>query len=119
MTLTAGLTVFSSDLAAARSFYEGILAMDVLETRADAFVVSRAGLELTVEGGARPRKRGRRWMEEAGVYVTLRTADWDRFHRDLVARGATFLGDVAADSDGKRYAGLADPDGLLIEIAER
>jgi uncharacterized glyoxalase superfamily protein PhnB len=57
-------------------------------------------------------------MEEAGVFVTLRTDDFDALYAELTARGARFLGDVATDPDGRRYAGVADPDGLLIEITD-
>jgi hypothetical protein len=57
-------------------------------------------------------------MREAGVYLTLETDDFQSLHDELVRRGASFLGETSEDGGGKRYAGLADPDGLLIEIAE-
>jgi uncharacterized glyoxalase superfamily protein PhnB len=71
-----------------------------------------------LDGGAKKRKRGRGWMQEAGVYLTLETDDFQRLHDELVRRGASFLGEISEDDAGKRYAGIADPDGLLIEIAE-
>jgi catechol 2,3-dioxygenase-like lactoylglutathione lyase family enzyme len=118
MTLTASITVFATDIAVSRSFYEGILGLTVLEVTDDGFTARRGDLVVTVEGGAIARKRGRRWMQEAGLYLTIRTDDFDGLHGDLVKRGATFLGEVAMDGTGKRFSGLHDPDGVLIEIAE-
>jgi len=113
----AGLVIYASDLAASRSFYADVLAMAV-EPSEDGFCARLGELELHVEGGARPRKRGRHWMQEASAYVRLTTDDFDALHAGLEERGARLLGDVTAGENGLRYCGLADPDGILIEIAE-
>jgi catechol 2,3-dioxygenase-like lactoylglutathione lyase family enzyme len=113
-----GVTVFASEYETSKAFYRDILGMDVDETGPDTLVARRDGLEIRVDGGAKKRKRGRSWMREAGVYLTLETEDFDGLHAELEQRGAAFLGEIAEDDAGKRYAGLADPDGLLIEIAE-
>jgi catechol 2,3-dioxygenase-like lactoylglutathione lyase family enzyme len=112
------VTVFASDYAASKAFYRDTLGMDIEEMGPDTLVARRDGLEVRVDGGAKPRKRGRSWMREAGVYLTLETDDFQSLHDELVRRGASFLGETSEDGGGKRYAGLADPDGLLIEIAE-
>ena len=112
------VTVYASDYLASKDFYGDVLGMDVEETGPDSLLARRDGLEIRLDGGAKKRKRGRSWMQEAGVYLTLETDDFAGLHADLVRRGANFLGEISEDDAGKRYAGLADPDGLLIEIAE-
>jgi catechol 2,3-dioxygenase-like lactoylglutathione lyase family enzyme len=112
------LTVYASDYEASKTFYRDILGMDVTESGPDSCGLVRDGLALQLEGGAKRRKRRRSWMQDAGVYLTLTPASFDDLHAELVRRGATFLGEIAVGPDDKRYAGLADPDGLLIEIAE-
>jgi len=116
--IAAGLTVFASDLEASRAFYADVLGFAVEDVADDAFVATLGEVEITVEGGARPRKRGRHWAEEAGVYVSLRTDDFDALLAGLVERGAPLLGGISEGADGRRYAGLADPDGVLYEIGE-
>jgi catechol 2,3-dioxygenase-like lactoylglutathione lyase family enzyme len=118
MITGAGLAVIASDLEASRMFYSSVLGMEI-EVDPDGGFIARWGeLELRVEGGGRARRRGRRWMEEAGVYVTCTTDDFDALLADLTARGASLLGDVVVDTEGRRYCGIADPDGLLIEFVE-
>jgi catechol 2,3-dioxygenase-like lactoylglutathione lyase family enzyme len=112
------VTVYASDYEASKAFYRDTLGMDIDETGPDSLVARRDGLEIRLDGGAKKRKRGRSWMQEAGIYLTLETDDFTTLHDDLLLRGANFLGEIAEDDAGKRYAGLADPDGLLIEIAE-
>ena len=112
------VTVFASEYETSKAFYRDTLGMEVEETGPESLVARRDGLEVRLDGGARKRKRGRSWMQEAGIYLTLETDDFQGLHDELVRRGASFLGEIAEDGGGKRYAGLADPDGLLIEIAE-
>jgi len=81
-------------------------------------VARRAGLAVTIEGGARPRRRSRRWAEEAGVLVTLRTDDFDGLYDELRRRGVQFLGAVTESDGGGRHAGFSDPDGNLYELSE-
>jgi catechol 2,3-dioxygenase-like lactoylglutathione lyase family enzyme len=112
------ITVYASDYEASKEFYRDTLGMFIEQTGPDSLVARREGLEIRLDGGAKERKRRRGWMQEAGVYLTLETAHFDDLYGELTRRGAQFLGEIAEDHDGKRYAGLADPDGLLIEIAE-
>ena len=118
MAITGAFTIFTADLDTARTFWADGLGFAIEESPA-GFRASRDGFAVEVEGGARPRKRSRRWLAEASVYVTLRVDDFDRFHRDLTKRGVEFLDEVTAGDDGRRVTGFADPDGNLFEIAER
>ena len=118
MKLAVAVTVYASDLAVSRAFYADVLGMHVTEHGSDAVIASRGDLEIRIEGGAERRKRGRRWMQEAGLYLTIETDDFAGLHAELAGRGATFLGEVTRDGDGKRFSGLHDPDGVLIELAE-
>ena len=119
MRMEAAITIFASEIDVSRAFYAEQLGFAIEALADDAFVARRDGLELTIEGGARPRRRGRRWMEEAGVYITLRTDDFDRVHADLAGRGVAFLDEVTETADGRRITGFADPDGTLFELTER
>jgi predicted enzyme related to lactoylglutathione lyase len=112
------VTVYASDYETSKEFYRDTLGMFVEQTGPDSLVARRDGLEIRVDGGAKKRKRKRGWMQESGIYLTLETDAFDDLYGELQRRGAQFLGEIAEDGDGKRYAGLADPDGLLIEIAE-
>ena len=118
MITRAGLAVIASDLDASRAFYSAVLGMELDEEEDGTFTARREGLALRIEGGGRARRRGRHWMEEAGVYVTCLTDEFDVLVADLRERGATLLGDIVVDSEGRRYCGVADPDGLLIEFVE-
>jgi catechol 2,3-dioxygenase-like lactoylglutathione lyase family enzyme len=118
MITGAGLAVIASDVSASRTFYESVLGMEIEDDPDGGFLARWDELELRVEGGGRARKRGRRWMEEAGVYVTCTTDDFDALVGGVTARGGRFLGDVVVDAEGRRYCGIADPDGLLIEFVE-
>ena len=115
--IAPGLVIYASDIEASRAFYRDVLGL-TLEERDDGFTARLQNLELHVEGGARPRKRGRRWMEEATAYVRISTDDFESLYFALEDRGAAFLGGLTVGVDGRRYAGLADPDGILIELQE-
>jgi predicted enzyme related to lactoylglutathione lyase len=118
MTLEAELTIFTADIELARSFYADGLGFQLEEAGDDAVVARRDGLAVRIEGGARPRRRSRRWTEEAGVLVNLRTDDFQGLYDELRTRGVQFLGDVTEADDGGRYAGFSDPDGNLFELSE-
>ena len=116
MSLHGGITIFTADLRAARTFYGEQLAMR-LEPDEDGFWASRDGVVLRVEGGARPRTRGRGFFEEAGVMVRLETDEFDAFLGEVVGRGVKLFGGVK-DSEEGRFAGFVDPDGNLFELVE-
>jgi catechol 2,3-dioxygenase-like lactoylglutathione lyase family enzyme len=116
MTLAAGITMFVSDLEASRDFYERALGM-LVESDDDGFWAYLDGITLRVEGGARPRRRGRHFFEEAGVLVRLETDDFDGFVGQLVGRGVQLFGQVKNTDEG-RFTGFVDPDGNLFELVE-
>jgi catechol 2,3-dioxygenase-like lactoylglutathione lyase family enzyme len=118
MITGAGLAVIASDLDASRAFYRTVLGMEIEDDPEGGFVARWDDLELRVEGGGRVRRKSRHWMAEAGVYVTCTTDDFDGLMAGFTARGAKLLGDVVVDAEGRRYCGVADPDGLLIEFVE-
>jgi predicted enzyme related to lactoylglutathione lyase len=116
MRLHSGITIFASSLGAAEAFYGTALGM-LLEHDDDGFWARRDGLELRVEGGARPRERGRSFFEQAGVLVRLETDDFDGFVGEIVGRGVQLMGTVK-DSESGRFCGFCDPDGNLFELIE-
>jgi hypothetical protein len=61
---------------------------------------------------------GKSWLGEAGLYITLIADDFDALLAELIEREAPFLDDVNELPDGRRVTGVADPDGVLIEIRE-
>ena len=115
--LRGGITIFCTDLVRTRAFYEGQLGMTIHGSDEQGFSATRDGLELHVEGGARPRKRGRTFYEEAGVLVRIETGEFDTFLGDIVGRGVHLMGQVR-ESDSGRFAGFVDPDGNLFELIE-
>jgi predicted enzyme related to lactoylglutathione lyase len=116
MELRSGITIFASSMASSQEFYETSLGM-ALEHDEDGFWARRGGLELRVEGGAKPRERGRGFFEQAGVLVRLEVDDFDAFVGEIVGRGVQLMGQVK-DSDEGRFAGFCDPDGNLFELIE-
>lgn len=116
MALRGGITVFASDLEESLAFYREKLAM-VIEEDSDGFWARLDGLELRVEGGARPRRRSRHFFEEAGMLVRLEVDDFDGFLGAIVGRGVQLFGQVK-DSEAGRFAGFVDPDGNLFELIE-
>ena len=111
-------TVFSSDLVRSRQFYEGRLGCELSDIDDDGFTATRDGLRVDVEGGAVRRRFGKKWLAEAGLYITLVVDDFDAFLEELKERKAPFLDDVTETADGRRVTGIADPDGVLYEIRE-
>jgi predicted enzyme related to lactoylglutathione lyase len=116
MELRSGITIFCADLESSRAFYGTALAMK-LEHDEDGFWARRDGVELRVEGGAKPRERGRGFFEQAGVLVRLEVDDFDGFLGEIIGRGVQLMGQVK-DSDEGRFAGFCDPDGNLFELIE-
>ena len=117
MELHSGITIFASSMGASEAFYGSALGL-ALEHDEDGFWARRDGLELRIEGGARPRERGRGFFEQAGVLVRLEVDDFDGFLGEIVGRGVQLMGQVK-DSDAGRFAGFCDPDGYLFELIER
>lgn len=116
MTLSGGITVFASDLAASRRFYGDQLGLTVEEDE-DGFWARDGDVVLRVEGGARKRRLSREFYEEAGVLVRLETDTFDAFLGGIVARGIKLFGEVK-DSEAGRFVGFVDPDGNLFELIE-
>ena len=111
-------TVFASDLVRSRQFYENRLGCTLSEIDENGFVATRDGLRVEVEGGAVRRKFSKKWLAEAGIYITLVVDDFDALLAELKERDAPFLDDVTESADGRRVTGIADPDGVLYEIRE-
>ena len=116
MELRSGITIFASDMAQAQAFYETSLGMALTHDE-DGFWARRDGVELRIEGGAKPRARGRGFFEQAGVLVRLEVDDFDGFVGEIVGRGVHLMGTVK-DSEEGRFAGFCDPDGNLFELIE-
>lgn len=116
MELRSGITIFASSLERSQEFYGRSLGMQ-LEHDEDGFWARRDGLELRVEGGAKPRDRSRNFFQQAGVLVRLEVDDFDGFLGEIVGRGVQLVGQVK-DSEEGRFAGFCDPDGNLFELIE-
>jgi predicted enzyme related to lactoylglutathione lyase len=116
MELRSGITIFASDLSHSQEFYGTSLGMK-LEHDEDGFWARRDGLELRIEGGAKPRERSRSFFQQAGVLVRLEVDDFDGFLGEIVGRGVQLVGQVK-DSEEGRFAGFCDPDGNLFELIE-
>ena len=93
MELRPGITIFASSMAQAEEFYGTALGM-TLQHDEDGFWARRSGLELRVEGGAKPRERGRGFFEQAGVLVRVEVDDFDGFVGEIVGRGVQLMGQV-------------------------
>jgi lactoylglutathione lyase len=117
------IVLFVEDLERTLAFYAGKVGLPV-RFRAEGYV------ELAVEGSklaflARSRvselvgdaHAGRPTSGSHESSVTLLVEDIDRTHRELTARGVTFLGAPKDRPWGQRTAYFVDPDGHLIEIA--
>jgi catechol 2,3-dioxygenase-like lactoylglutathione lyase family enzyme len=111
-------TIFSGDIAASRRFYEDLLQCTISDESEVGFTATRDKLTVIVEGGAKPRKLGKRWLAESGLYITLEIDDFDRVVEGMAERGVPFLDEVSEAPDGKRVTGFADPDGVLYEVRE-
>jgi predicted enzyme related to lactoylglutathione lyase len=116
MRLRSGITVFAADMDASEAFFGTALAM-TLEHDEDGFWARRDGCELRVEGGAKPRDRGRGFFEQAGILVRLEVDHFDGFLGEIIGRGVQLMGQVK-DSEEGRFAGFCDPDGNLFELIE-
>ena len=58
--------------------------------------------------------------EYYGVHhIGIKTDNFEATYRDLKAKGADFLGDPFEPTPGIRLAFLRDPNGAVIELAER
>lgn len=58
--------------------------------------------------------------EHYGVHhLGIKTDDFDAVYQDLKAKGAEFLGEPFEPTPGIRLAFLRDPNGALIELAQR
>ena len=79
---------------------------------------SRKAPQAPSTAGAKRRKLGKSWLGEAGLYITLVVDDFEALMTELLERSAPFLDDINELPNGKRVTGLADPDGVLIEIRE-
>ena len=115
--------LFVEDLARSRSFYNGVLDLEVQFEDADsvgfrieglAFIVlqvDRAREQLQGEPAATPHSG-------ATAFITTFTDDADRLHADLVGRGVAFFQSPTDQPWGVRTAYFKDPDGHVWEIAQ-
>lgn len=117
MKIETGLMLFTSDLDELRLFYGERLGARI-EDLEGGFLADLWGFHFAVEGGARPRRLSRRWMEESSVMISLKTDDFAGLTARLTDKGVELLGGVTESPDGERFAGFRDPDGNLFEISE-
>ncbi len=59
-------------------------------------------------------------MKHYGVHhIGIKTADFESSYRDLQAKGAAFLGEPFEPTPGIRLVFLREPNGAVIELAQR
>ncbi len=105
-------------------FYEDMFQAKVLFRRnlsgGKTIVYLRLGesmLELMDFGAARDAGDPREYY---GIHhIGIKTSDFDAAYQDLKAKGAQFLVEPFSPVPGIRLAFLKDPDGAVLEIAER
>ena len=84
----------------------------------DGFWARRDGLELRVEGGARPRQRSRTFFEEAGVMVRIETGRVRLARRRAHRARHPAPGWRRQGVRRRPLHGVRDPDGNLFELIE-
>lgn len=107
------MRVFVNDLAAARAFYEGVLAWPVsIEDESKGFIGFDLGVTLMVENGADAPD------DVIGRFtgVTIWVDDIDAAYRLWSKRGVEFDGPPIETSWGGRLANFKDPSGNTLTI---
>ncbi|HEY5790198.1 MAG TPA: VOC family protein [Gammaproteobacteria bacterium] len=112
-----------ADLAASRRFYSEQLGLAEVSAKQD-HVRYRVGNQFLVIHGPLPDSVFTAWnMPPArdprgtGVVLTLRCADVDAAHAELLARGVQPLGPPCDAAWGARMFLLADPSGYVLEVS--
>ena len=117
-----GATIAVSDIATARSFYEGSLGLEPVEDMGEAVVYSSGGSRMMVyrsEFAGTNKATAATW----GV-----GGDFDAIVDDLHAKGVTFeqydLPDTTRDGDvhtmgGMRGVWITDPEGNILAIVDQ
>lgn len=117
-----GATIAVSDIAEARSFYEGSLGLEPVEDMGEAVVYSSGGSRMMVyrsEFAGTNKATAATW----GV-----GGDFDAIVDDLHAKGVTFeqydLPDTTRDGDvhtmgGMRGVWITDPEGNILAIVDQ
>ena len=118
------VTVRCRDLEASIDYYRRMFAAQVVlrrnltGSRKIAFLrIGESLLELMDFGaGAEPIDA----REHYGVHhIGIHTDDFESTYRDLKTKGAEFLGEPFEPTPGVRLAFLRDPNGAIIELAQR
>jgi lactoylglutathione lyase len=117
-------TIRCRDIEESIRYYETMFQAELLFRRnlpgGKTIVYLRLGesmLELMGFGAAREPGDPR---ELYGIHhIGIKTSDFEAAYRDLKAKGATFLVEPFSPIPGIRLAFLRDPNGAVLEIAER
>jgi predicted enzyme related to lactoylglutathione lyase len=112
----AGVIMWTDNLEAMAAFYRDVLRLPVHSVRPHfvAFQLGAArlsvGLHSQVHGPAK---------EPVRVAVNLNVPDIHTTHRDLTARGITFLRPPEQEHWGGWVASFRDPDGNLLQLLQQ
>jgi catechol 2,3-dioxygenase-like lactoylglutathione lyase family enzyme len=95
-----------------------ILRRNLSDSRRIAFLhIGDTMLELMYMGSAKESVDSR---EHYGIHhIGIKTDDFESAYRDLKAKGADFLGEPFEPTPGIRLVFLRDPNGAVIELAQR
>ena len=113
------ITLYHSDMASARHFYEDLLGLEVREVTYDWYV----GYWLTPSRSttlcisSSPSENERWGAEGRGVVVDFMVADVDETHRKLLQRGVVFEHPPRDRPWGLRQAEFKDPGGYTLNIS--
>ena len=118
------VTVRVRDMEASIDYYQRmfearvILRRNLSGGRKIAFLrIGESLLELMAFGPAKEPVDAR---EHFGFHhIGIKTDDFERTYKDLKAKGADFLGEPFEPTPGIRLAFLRDPNGAVIELAQR
>lgn len=113
------VTLYHSDMAAARAFYEDKLGLEIREVTYDWYVGYwlNPSHSTTLCVSSSPSEREQWGAEGRGVVVDFMVADVDETYRQLRERGVDFEHPPKDFPWGLRHARFRDPEGYVLNIS--
>ena len=105
-----------SDTERSKAFYVEQLALTLLDEKPNFFAVRAGDVRISFFGGHKPSDQTSE--EYVGANIVLQTADIEQTKASLVAKGVTLKQDIVNANNFLKFIVLADPDQLIVEVAE-